>query len=324
MGEVAVTAELPGNALAHLAAHHEVRVRPPGAPLAGRDLAGFVAGADALICLLADQVAAELFVLCPHLKVVADYAVGVNNVDLEAARTSGVWVTNTPDVLTGATADLTWALILGVTRRLVEGDLYVRAGEFTSWRPNFMLGVGLQGKALGIVGMGRIGRAVARRAQGFGMRVCYTSSQQVPPFEAMGAEYMADLDALLPQVDVLSLHCPLTHQTRRLIDGRRLHLLPRGAILVNTSRGEVVDEGALVAALEDGHLGGAGLDVYEHEPKVHPGLLGRSDVVLLPHMGSATTETRAAMADLAVENVLAVLAGAAPPTPVITPLVPRR
>ena len=324
MGEVAVTAELPGNALAHLAAHHEVRLRPPGPPLAGRELAAFVADADALICLLADKVAAELFVLCPRLKVVANYAVGVNNVDLEAARTSGVWVTNTPDVLTGATADLTWALILSVTRRLVEGDLLVRAGKFTGVRPDFMLGVGLQGKALGIVGMGRIGRAVARRAAAFGMRVYYTTPNQVPPFEAMGAEYVADLDALLPQVDVLSLHCPLTHQTRRLIDARRLHLLPRGAVVVNASRGEVVDEAALVAALEDGHLGGAGLDVYEAEPKVHPGLLRRSDVVLLPHLGSATTETRAAMADLVVENVIAVLAGAVPPTPVITPLVPRR
>ncbi len=324
MAEVAVTAALPGLALAHLAAHHEVRVRPPGPPLAGRELAAFVGGADALICMLADHVTAELFVLCPRLKVVADYAVGVNNVDLEAARTSGVWVTNTPDVLTGATADLAWTLILAVTRRVVEGDSLVRGGSFAGWRPDFMLGVGLQGKTLGIVGMGRIGRAVARRAAAFGMRLCYTSPAQVPPFEAMGAEYVADLDALLPQVNVLSLHCPLTHQTRHLIDRRRLHLLPRGAFLVNTSRGEVVDEAALVAALEDGHLGGAGLDVYEHEPTVHPGLLGRGDVVLLPHLGSATTETRAAMADLVVENVMAVLAGGPPQTPVITPLVPRR
>jgi glyoxylate reductase len=324
MGEVAVTAALPGQALSLLADQHHVRVRPPGAPLAGRELAAFVGDADALICLLADRVTAELFALCPRLKVVADYAVGVNNVDLEAARTSGVWVTNTPDVLTAATADLAWALILAVTRRVVEGDRLVRAGGFRGWRPDFMLGTGLQGKALGIVGMGRIGRAVARRADGFGMRVSYTSLERVPPFEAMGVEYVADLDALLPQVDVLSLHCPLTPKTRHLIDARRLHLLPRGAFLVNTSRGEVVDEAALVAALEDGHLGGAGLDVYEREPEVHPGLLGRSNVVLLPHLGSATTDARAAMADLAVANVLVVLAGGVPPTPVVTPVVPRR
>jgi glyoxylate reductase len=324
VGEVAVTAALPGQALVLLAEQHRVRVRPPGPPLAGRELVTFVGDADALICLLADHVTTEVFALCPRLKVVADYAVGVNNVDLEAARTSGVWVTNTPDVLTGATADLTWALILAVTRRVVEGDLLVRAREFSGWRPDFMLGVGLQGKALGIVGMGRIGRAVARRADGFGMRVFYTSLGRVPPFEAMGAEHVPDLDVLLPQVDVLSLHCPLTPKTRRLIDARRLHLLPRGAFLVNTSRGEVVDETALVAALEEGYLGGAGLDVYEREPEVHPGLLERNDVVLLPHLGSATTETRAAMADLAVENVMAVLAGHTPPTPVVTPVVPRR
>jgi glyoxylate reductase len=324
MGEVAATAELPGNALERLAAHHVVRVRPRGPALLGRDLVTFVGDADALICLLADRVAAEVFALCPRLKVVANYAVGVNNVDLEAARTSGVWVTNTPDVLTGATADLTWALILAVTRRVAEGDRLVRAGAFSGWRPDLLLGVGLQGKTLGIVGMGRIGRAVTRRAAGFGVRVRYTSAHPLAVSEAMGAEYVADLEALLPHADILSLHCPLTTQTRYMMNAARLHLLPPGALLVNTSRGELVDEAALVAALEGGHLGGAGLDVFECEPKVHKGLLGRDDVVLLPHLGSATWEARSAMADLAAENVLAVLAGGVPPTPVITPVVPRR
>jgi glyoxylate reductase len=323
MGEVAVTAALPGDAVARLATHHQVRVRDPGPGLAGRDLATFVGSADALICLLADRVAAEVFALCPRLKVVANYAVGVNNVDLEAARTSGVWVTNTPDVLTGATADLTWGLILAVARRLAEGDRLVRSGGYTGWRPDLMLGMGLQGKTLGIVGMGRVGRAVARRAGAFGLRVCCTSGHPPAPSEARGIEYVAEVDTLLPQADILSLHCPLTTQTRFLMNARRLHLLPRGALLINTSRGEVVDETALVAALEDGHLGGAGLDVYEHEPEVHPGLVRRDDVVLLPHLGSATREARAAMADLAVDNVLAVLAGGAPPAPVITPVVPR-
>ncbi len=323
MSEVAVTAPLPGRALERLAGRHAVRVRPAGPALAGRELAAFVGGADALVSLLADRVAAEVFALCPRLRLVANYAVGVNNIDLEAARTSGVWVTNTPDVLTDATADLTWSLILAVARRVVEGDRLVRAGRFAGWKPDLLLGAGLQGKTLGIVGMGRIGQAVARRAAGFGMWVCYHSRNQAPPLAGADAEYVTELEDLLPRAHVLSLHCPLTHQTRRMLDERRLRLLPRGAFLINTSRGEVVDEEALARVLASGHLGGAGLDVYEREPAVHPALLGREDVVLLPHLGSATREAREAMADLAVDNVLAVLDGKPPLTPVIRPLVPR-
>ncbi len=323
MAEVAVTAALPGGAIARLQERHRVRVRPPGPALIGREMVEFVGQAEALICLLADRVGAEVFALCPRLKVVASYAVGVNNVDLEAARTSGVWVTNTPDVLTDATADLAWALILAVARRVGEGDGLVRSGGFTGWKPDLLLGTGLQGKTLGIVGMGRIGVAVARRAVGFGMKIAYHDRAPKVEGESVGAEFVAELDGLLARADVLSLHCPLTPQTRRLIDERRLRLLPRGAILVNTSRGEVVDEEALVRVLESGSLGGAGLDVYEREPEVNPGLLGRMDVVLLPHLGSATRETRAAMAEVAVDNVLAVLEGRPPLTPAVKPLVPR-
>lgn len=319
MSEVAVTSPLPGGALGRLAARHAVRVRPPGPSLSGRDLAAFAGSARALICLLADRVGAELFGACPNLAVVANYAVGVNNIDLEAARAAGVWVTNTPDVLTDATADLTWALILAVARRVVEGDRLVRTGGFSGWKPDLLLGTGLQGKTLGIVGMGRIGRAVVRRAAGFGMRVCYVTRDEPAPDDAGAAERVDDLDELLARSNVLSLHCPLTPETRGLLDGRRLELLPRGAIVVNTSRGEVVDEEALARALESGRLAGAGLDVYEREPAVHPDLLGRSDVVLLPHVGSATTEARQAMADLAVDNVLAVLDGKPALTPVVTP-----
>jgi len=317
MAEVAVTAALPGPALARLAQEHTVRVRPPGPALTGPEVAVFAARADALICLLADRVSSEVFADCPRLRVVATYAVGVNNLDIEAARAAGVWVTNTPDVLTEATADLAWSLILGVARRIVAGDRMVRAGEFAGWRPDLLLGAGLQGKTLGIVGFGRIGRAVARRAWGFGMRVRTVLRRPLSALEAGGVEAVADLDELLAASDVLTLHCPLTAETRHLIDARRLALLPRGAIVVNTSRGEVVDEAALVAALESGYLGGAGLDVYEREPIVHPGLLGRDDVVLLPHLGSATRETRAVMAELVVDNVRAVLAGRTPPTPVV-------
>ena len=319
MGVVAVTSPLPGDGLRRLAGEHLVRMHPTGSPISGAELAAFAAGADALVTLLADRVDARVFAACPGLRIVANVAVGYNNIDAEAARAAGVWVTNTPDVLTEATADLTWALVLAVTRRVVEGDRVLRSGGFTGWRPDFMLGAGLQERVLGIVGMGRIGRAVARRAAGFGVRVRYHDQAPVAAEHASGATFVADLDELLAGADIVTLHTPATPGTRHLLDARRLHRLPRGAFVVNTSRGEVVDEAALVAALEDGHLGGAGLDVYEREPAIHPGLLGRSDVVLLPHLGSATLTARVAMADVAIENVLAVLAGRTPPTPVVTP-----
>ncbi|MEW6337605.1 MAG: D-glycerate dehydrogenase [Acidobacteriota bacterium] len=317
MAEVAVTYPLPGRGLERLRGRHCVRVHPDGATVAGADLAAFVGGADALVPLISNRVDASVFELCGTLRVVANVGVGFNNIDLDAARRAGVWVTNTPDVLTEATADLTWALILAVTRRVVEGDALLRRGEFDGWRPDFMLGAGLQGRTLGILGLGRIGKAVARRAAAFGMRVTAHDPHagEVPA----GVEAIDALEALLARADVLSVHVPLTPDTRRLLDDRRLRLLPHGAYVVNTSRGEVLDERALVEALESGHLAGAALDVYEREPEVHPGLLGRRDVVLLPHLGSATVETRTAMADLAVANCLAVLAGEIPPTPVVDP-----
>lgn len=318
MAEVAVTYPLPGGGLERLAREHEVRVYRGEARLAGDLLAEFTGDAEALIPLVNDTVDGAVFARCRRLRVVANVGVGVNNIDLAAAAAAGVVVTNTPDVLTEATADLTWALILGVLRRVVEGDRLLRSGGFQGWRPDFFLSADVQGAVLGIVGMGRIGRAVARRAAPFGMRVAFHD----PDPEAgrgLEATFFSELDALLPEVDVLSLHCPLTAATRHLLDTRRLSLLKPTAVVINTSRGEVVDEAALVEALQAGRLGGAGLDVFEFEPRVHPGLLGRSDVVLLPHLGSGTRRTRAAMADLAVENARAVLAGRAP----LTPLVPR-
>jgi glyoxylate reductase len=324
MSDVAVTFSLPGEAIGPLSAAHTVRVWSGGPMLSGVELARFIGNADALICTVADRVTAEVIDACPKLAVVANYAVGVNNIDLHSARNAGVWVTNTPDVLTEATADLAWSLILAVARRVVEGDGLVRTGGFSGWQPSLLLGVGLQGKTLGIIGMGRIGRAVARRAPAFGMKVCYHDNRQLGLVEAGGAEYVNTLDALVACSDVLSIHCPLLPETRGLLDSRRLALLPSGAILINTSRGEVVDESALVGALEEGRLSGVGLDVYEKEPIVHAGLLKRNDVVLLPHLGSATRETRFAMANLAVSNVLAVLAGGVPATAVVIPLRPRR
>jgi glyoxylate reductase len=216
-----------------------------------------------------------------------------------------VWVTNTPDAVTESTADLTWALILAVARRVGEGERFLRGGLYQAWTPTLLLGLELRGATLGIVGLGRIGEAVARRARGFGMHVLHTTSRGGVP-----------LEELLARADVVTLHCPLTAATRHLIDARRLAAMKRGAILINTSRGAVVDESALVRALESGHLGGAGLDVFENEPLVHPGLLGREDVVLLPHLGSATHATREQMATMALTDAARVLRGELPQYPV--------
>jgi glyoxylate reductase len=231
--------------------------------------------------------------------------VGYDNVDVPACTARGVWVTNTPDVLTDATADLAWALILALARRLREGERMLRAGEFRGWAPTMLLGRELRGRTLGILGYGRIGRAVARRAEGFGMRVLFT---------ARGGGVA--LEELLEQSDVLSIHCPLNPQTRHLIGPAELLRMKRGSFLVNTARGPIVDEAALVAVLQSGHLGGAALDVFENEPAVHPGLIGREDVVLLPHLGSATRETREKMARIALEQVERVLRGERPTTAV--------
>ena len=261
--------------------------------------------ASALLPILGDRVDKELLEAAPRLRVVANHAVGYDNVDVPACSARGVWVTNTPDVLTDATADLAWALILALARRLREGERMLRAGEFRGWAPTMLLGRELRGRTLGILGYGRIGRAVARRAEGFGMRVLFT---------ARGGGVA--LDELLEKSDVLSIHCPLDPQTRHLIGPAELLRMKRGSFLVNTARGPIVDEAALVAALESGHLGGAALDVFENEPAVHPGLIGREDVVLLPHLGSATRETREKMARITLEQVERVLRGERPTTAV--------
>jgi glyoxylate reductase len=258
--------------------------------------------------MFTDRIDGPLLDAAPRLKIVANIAVGYNNIDLDHARRRGIVVTNTPDVLTDATADLAVAMMLAVMRRVAEGDRLVRRGGWTGWTFDFMLGSDLKGKQLGIVGFGRIGRAVAQRAAAFGMRIAHTSR---------GADADAiSLDRLLNTSDVVSLHVPLTAETRHLIDRRTLARMKRSAYLVNTSRGPVVDEEALAWALEERLIAGAALDVYENEPAVHPDLLRHEHVLLVPHLGSATTETRMAMADLAIANVLAVLAGQPPLTPV--------
>ena len=272
-------------------------------------------GKQALICLLTERVDREVLDAGRDLKVVANIAVGYDNIDVAAARERGVVVTNTPDVLTEATAECTWALVLAAARRIPEGERLLRRGAWRGWALDFMLGTELTGKQLGIVGMGRIGRAVAARAPAFGMRVVFAEAGDRPGPDVDGATRVS-LDELLVTSDVVSLHVPLTPATRHLIDRRALARMRRTAILVNTSRGPVVDEAALAWALDGRLIAAAALDVYEREPEVLPALLALENVVLAPHLGSGTVETRTAMADLAVRNAIAVLEGRPPITPV--------
>lgn len=274
-------------------------------------------GVAAAITMLSDRIDAEaLEAAGPQLKVVANYAVGFDNIDLTACRTRGVRVTNTPGVLTDATADLTWALILAAARRVVEGDRLVRSGQWRGWAPRQLLGLQLAGATLGILGAGRIGSAVARRAAGFRMRVLYTDREVNAALEAETGAQRVALERLLTESDVLSLHIPMAPEHHHLIGPEQLAAMKPGAILINTARGPIVDENALIAALRAGRLAAAGLDVYEHEPRLTPGLADLPNVVVLPHLGSATTATREKMSRMAAENVLAVLAGREPPNPV--------
>jgi len=291
---------------------------------------------DGIVCLLTDRIDRELIESSDRLRIIANVAVGYNNIDMEAARAKGITVTNTPDVLTDATADLTWALILAVTRRLVEADAYLRAGRFKRWDFNLLLGSGLTGKTLGIIGYGRIGRAVARRAAGFGVTVLYCGRDEIAfrddpprvhvsrsdrqssiPFTASArldglAAKRVPFNTLLEQSDIVSIHVPLATATRHLIDRNALQRMHSSAYLINTSRGEIVDETVLAEFLQKNRLAGAGLDVFEREPEVNPVLLGLQNAVLLPHIGSATHETRTAMAMLAVENVIEFFSGRRP------------
>jgi glyoxylate reductase len=252
----------------------------------------------------------------PKLRIVANCAVGYNNVDLVAAEMRKVLVTNTPGVLTEATADLTWALILATARRLVEGVDMIRSGQWTGWHPEQLLGVELRGRTLGLLGAGRIGQAVGRRAVPFGMRIRYATRTPHPEFERETGAQRVDTNQLLGESDIVSLHVPATPETKGMINADTIARMKRGAILINTARGDVVREEALAQALETGHLGAAGLDVYADEPRIHPRLRAAPRAVLLPHIGSATEETRRKMAAIAIANMQAVLAGRPPLTPV--------
>ncbi len=313
MSSVLVTRKLPSSVIAKLEAVADVDLYVGAAAISREELLERVKGKDAIVCLLTDAIdSAVLDAAGPQLKIVANVAVGYNNIDVPACRARGIAVTNTPDVLTNACADFTWGLILAVTRRLGEGERQLRAGAWGGWALDHMLGMELRGKQLGLVGVGRIGGAVAEKAPAFGMTVAYTARKEA---NIPGAVQMP-LDRLLATSDIVSLHCPMTPETRHLIDKKALARMKRTAYLINTSRGPVVDEEALAWALKERLIAGAALDVYEKEPEIHPGLLTLENALLIPHLASATTETRTAMADLAVSNAIAVLNGHAPLTAV--------
>jgi glyoxylate reductase len=318
MARVVVTGRIPGEAIEALKAEHDVLTWDQPNPIPRDELFSRVAGADAIVALLTERVDAELLDAAgPQLRVVANVAVGFNNIDLGACRQRGVVATNTPGVLTDATADIAMALILMVTRRLGEGERVIRSHQPWQWGMFYMLGTSIQGRRLGVVGMGQIGAALARRARAFGMTIAYSNRRAVDADVAAELDCeRLDLDELLGTSDVVSLHCPYSPETHHLIGAPQLAAMRADAYLVNTARGPIVDEGALVEALRSRSIAGAGLDVFEEEPKIHPGLLDLDNVVLLPHLGSATVETRTAMAMLAASNVVAVLGGGVAPTPI--------
>lgn len=310
---VYVTYRLAEPALELLARHCQVEVNPHDRLLTREELLAAVPGRDAVLCFPTDVIDEEVLELAKGVKIFANNAVGYNNFDIPAATRRGVLLSNTPGVLTDATADLTFALLLATARRVVESDRWIRAGNFKLWRPNDFLGLEISGKTLGIVGAGRIGQAVAKRALAFGMKIIYTSRRRYPDFEAATGAAWRDKKTLLQEADFISLHVPLTPETYHYIGEEELALMKPTAVLINAARGPVVDEKALVRALREGQIWGAGLDVYEEEPMLAEGLADLPNVVLTPHIGSATAETRTRMALMAVENILAAMRGELPP-----------
>jgi glyoxylate reductase len=297
-------------------------MNPDDRVLSREELLDVVSDRDAILCLLTDTIDREVFEAADGAVVFANYAVGFNNVDVDAATERGVLVTNTPGVLTETTADMAWTLLMATARRITEGDRFTRAGKFEGWGPMMLLGVDITGATLGIVGPGRIGTAVAKRAAGFSMKLLYTGPNPSQEILDLGAEE-ASMDDLLAQSDFVSLHVPLAEETRHLIGESELRMMKPSAILINTSRGPVVDEVALVEALRNGVIGGAGLDVYEDEPAMKPGLAQLENTVLTPHTASATIATRSKMAVMAATNLVAALKGETPPN-LVNPEAKRR
>jgi len=318
--KVFVTRKLPQPVEARLVALFDAALNPDDAPLTRAQLAAGLIDADVFVPTITDRIDAALIEAAgPRLKLIANFGAGVDHIDVAAANARGIVVTNTPGVLTDDTADMAMALIMASARRLIEGAELVQAGGFSGWTPTFMLGRRLKGKKLGIVGMGRIGQALAKRARAFGLEINYHNRKPVGPRieEELGATWWDSLDQMLAHMDIVSMNCPHTPATYHLLSARRLHLLQPHAIVVNTARGEVIDEAAMANMLAEGKLGGAGLDVYEHEPAINPKLLKLHNVVLLPHMGSATLEGRVEMGEKVLINIQTFVDGHRPPDRVI-------
>lgn len=322
--KVLVTRKIPDAGLSLLLESADVTILAEDQVPSKEALIKAIRGKDACISLLTEAMDREVLEAgLPSLKVVANYAVGFDNIDVKTATLLGIMVTNTPGVLTDATADLTWALILSTARRVVEGDAFMRAGRYKAWAPELLLGQSIAGKTLGIIGMGRIGRAVAKRSTGFDMRILYYDERRDLDAEEEFKATFVDIETIFRESDVITVHVPLTDKTHHLIGEQAFAKMKPTAILVNTSRGPVIDENALVKALREGRIAGAGLDVYENEPHMAPGLSELPNTVLLPHLGSATFETRNRMAEMAAQNVLAALNGEIPPN-LVNPEVLRK
>ncbi len=309
-----LTRTLPEAVMKKLNRHFDLHVHGFDRPISRRQLLRGIRSADGIISMLSDQIDREVIATAPRLKIIANYAVGYNNIDLKAAAERNISVTNTPGVLTETTADLAFSLLMAVARRIPEADRLVRSGAWRGWAPTELLGRDIYGKTLGIVGMGRIGQAMARRAAGFSMKVMYTQRHRLSVKEekSFRAEYLT-LARLLRTSDYVSLHLPLTDASRHLIDEKALRRMKTGAFLINTARGPIVDETALVQALRENQIAGAGLDVFEEEPRLTPRLRQINEVVMAPHIGSASTDTRVRMGLIVLENLKAVFSKKSPP-----------
>lgn len=314
--KIFITREISGKAIDFLSNHFDVKVNSDDRVLLREELIENIKDVDGVLCLLQDIIDKDIIDNASKAKIFANYAVGYNNIDVKYAREKGIIITNTPGVLTDTTAELAWALLLSVARRVVEADKYVREGKFTEWKPNLYLGQDITGKTLGIIGAGSIGKAFAKRSLGYDMKIIYHNRKRDLAFEEEFKARWVDKETLCKDSDIISIHVPLTEETRYLITKKELDIMKETAMIINTARGPVIEEKALYEALKNKKIWGAGLDVYEKEPEIYPGITELDNVVLAPHIGSATVETRERMAMMAAMNIEAVLNGREPITPV--------